>query len=267
MHTCALCGSSVPVLAESHVYPKALHLLFADTDDEIPPFTIHRTAVHPGQAVQRIRGGVYGQFVCPRCENERFGPADNAFMALHHRLSSWPLPDGQMEMVEQLVPGDPDLMHRFALQTLWRWDACRRDHFEQMDAVGFGPVIERIRSWLMKPAGTLWTGLDVAVSYRIAKDEGLVVPPFGGWRAGSIIMTVGKFTLFVASRTRGLRAPLRDHRLSDEGGVRVLATTNMQDWIVEPVADMLSMGRMAQADALLERMRSHSKAKKEKAQR
>lgn len=267
MHSCAICGEKVPKLAQSHVYPKALHRLFNDPEDEVPPLTINRKAAYPGQAARRSRGGVYGEFVCPRCESEAFGPADNQFMALHHQLSSWPIPDGPIEMIEQLVPGDPDLLHRFALQTLWRWDACRRDHFEMLDAVGFGPVIERIRLFLLNPGGTLWTGLEVAVSYRIARDSGLVVPPFGGWRAGQIIMTIGKFTFFIASRTRGLRGSIRNHCLRDEGGVRVLATTRMHDWIVDPVAEMLSGGRVAQVDDLLDRMRAHSRGTKEKAPR
>lgn len=262
MGTCALCGAIVLRLAESHVYPKALHLLFSDARDDLPPFVINRKAVYPGQTVQKCLGGVYGEFVCPDCEFKLFGPADNEFMRLHHQLSSWPLPDGQIEMAPNVVPGDPNLLHRFALQTLWRWAVCPRSDIEQVDAVGFGPVIERIRSWLLNPGGTLWTKHDITVSYRIADDHGLALPPQGGWRAGVIVMTIGNFTFFLASRTRGLRSSLQANRLQAENGVRLLATTRMHDWIIDPVADMLREGRMEMVDEFMERMRNYSRARR-----
>jgi len=262
METCALCGNSVPKLAESHIYPKALHLLFADARDDLPPIVINRKANYPGQAVQKSLGGVYGQFVCQACEGNLFGPADNEFMRLHHHLSSWPLPDEQIEMAQSVVPGDPDLLHRFALQTLWRWAICPRSGVEQVDAVGFGPVIQRIRTWLLNPRGTLWTDHDVAVSYRIADDAGLALPPCGGWRAGAIIMTIGRFTFFIASRTRGLRESMHANRLQAENGVRLLTTTNMHDWIISPVVGMLEGGRMELADEFMKMMRVYSQAKR-----
>jgi hypothetical protein len=262
MKICALCGASVRKLVESHVYPKALHLLFADTRDNIPPIVINRKAAYPGQAVQKSLGGVYGEFVCTACERELFGPADNEFMRLYHQLSSWPLPDGQIEMALNVVPGSADLVHRFALQSLWRWAVCPRSCVEQVDAVGFGPVIEQIRSWLLNPAGTLWTNHDVAISYRIASDRGFAVPPRGGWRAGVICMTIGNFTFFIASRTRGLHDPLHANRLQAENGVRLLATTLMHDWIIDPMVDMLAEGRMKLADEFIERMRVHSRTKR-----
>lgn len=262
MGVCALCGASVLKLAESHVYPKALHLLFADKRDDIPPFRINRKADHPGRTVQKSLGGVYGEFVCPTCEFELFGPADDEFMRLHHRLSSWSLPNEQIEMAVNVIPGSPDLLHRFALQTLWRWAVCPRSGIEQTDSIGFGPVIERIQSWLLSPVGTLWTAHDVAVSYRIASDHGFVVPPCGGWRAGAISMTVGNFTFFIASRVRGLRGSLHANRLQAENGVRLLATTRMHNWITDPMVDMLGEGRMELTDEFIERMRTHSQTRK-----
>ena len=261
METCALCSATVPRLAESHIYPKALHLLFSDARDSLPPFVINRKAAYPGQAVQKCRGGLYGKFVCPICESKLFGPADNEFMRLHHQLSSWPLPDEQIEMAPNLVPGDPNLLHRFALQTLWRWAVCPRSGIEQIDTVGFGPVIQRIRSWLLNPAGTLWTNHDVAASFRIADDHGLAVPPRGGWRAGVIVMTIGKFTFFIASRTRGLRGSLQANCLRAENGVRLLATTRMHNWIIDPMVDMLGQGRMELVDEFVEGMRDYSRAR------
>lgn len=262
METCALCGTSVPKLAESHVYPKALHLLFADSQDNLPPIVINRKADHPSKAVQRSRGGVYGEFVCTACEHNLFGPADNEFMRLHHQLSSWPQPNGRIDIAPNVVPGSSDLFHRFALQTLWRWAACPGSGIEQTDAIGFGPIIERIRLWLLNPAGTLWTKHDVAVSYRIAEDSGFVLPPRGGWRAGVISMTIGNFTFFIASRTRGLRDGLHDYRLKMDNGVRLLATTQMHQWITDPMVEMLGGGRMELTDAFYERMRAHSRAKR-----
>ena len=261
MWNCALCGACVPKLAESHVYPRALHLLFADDRDDIPPIMINRRAKYPGQVVQKSRGGVYGNFVCPGCERDLFGPADDVFMRLHHQLASWPLPDGDIEMAAHVIPGDPDLVHRFALQTLWRWAACPRRCSEQIDAIGLGPVIERIRSWLLNPAGTLWTEHDVAISYRIAQDNGFALSPSGGWRAGSIFMTVGNFTFFIASRSRGLPDSLHANRLQSENGVRLLATTRMRSWIIDPMVDMLGEGRMELTDEFIERMMLHSRSK------
>jgi hypothetical protein len=259
MKTCTLCGNSVPNLAESHVYPKALHLQFSDARGDVPPFVINRKAAHPNQTVQKSRGGIYGEFACQVCESKLFGPADNEFMRLHHQLSSWPAPDAPIEMAPNLVPGNPDLLHRFALQTLWRWAVCSRNDIEQVDAVGFGPIIERIRCWLLNPAGTLWTMHDVAASYRIACDSGVVIPPRGGWRAGMIVMTVGNFSFFIASRVRGLRGSLHTHRLQDEGEVRLLATTAMHDWILDPVVDVLGEGGINHVDEFVERMRAHSR--------
>lgn len=261
MRTCALCSASVPKLADSHVYPKALHLLFADPHEDIPPIVINRKADYPGQSVQKSLGGVHGEFVCPACECKLFGPADNEFMRLHRQISSWPLPDEHIEMAPNVVPGVPNLVHRFALQSLWRWAACPRSGIEQVDSVGFGPVMERIRTWLLNPAGTLWTQHDVAVSYRIASDHGFALPPYGGWRAGAIIMIIGNFTFFISSRARGLRGVLHANRLQAENGVRLLATTRMHDWIIDPVVDILSDGRMELTDEFLERMRAYSRAK------
>lgn len=262
METCALCGTTVPRLAKSHVYPKALHSLFSDTQDDLPPFVISRKAVYPGQAVHRCLGGVYGKFVCPVCECKLFGPADNEFMRLHHQLSSWPMPNGQIEMAPSVVPGDPNLLHRFALQTLWRWAVCPRSGVEQVDTVGFGPVIERTRSWLLNPTGTLWTKHDITVSYRIADDHGLAIPPRGGWRAGVIVMTVGNFTFFIASRTRGLCGSLQANRLQAENKVRLLATTRMHNWIIDPMVDMLGEGQIERVDEFIKRMQAHSRAKR-----
>jgi hypothetical protein len=148
----------------------------------------------------------------------------------------------QIEMAPNLVPGDPNLLHRFALQTLWRWAVCPKSGIEQVDTVGFGPVIQRIRSWLLNPAGTLWTNHDVAANFRIADDHGLAVPPRGGWRAGVIVMTIGKFTFFIASRTRGLHGSLQANCLRAENGVRLLATTRMHNWIIDPMVDTLREG-------------------------
>ena len=262
MGNCALCDTSVTKLAESHVYPKALHLLFANALDNIPPVVVNRKANYPGQAVQKSLGGVYGEFVCQACECKLFGPADSEFMRLLHQLSSWPLPGGQIELTPNVVPGSPNLMHRFALQTLWRWAVCPKNGLEQVDAVGFGPVIERIRTWLLNPVGTLWTGHDVSVSYRIANDHGFALPPRGGWRAGVIVMTIGNFTFFIASRARGLRELLHANRLQAENGVRLLATTRMHDWIIDPMVDMLGDGRMELTEKFIDRMRAHSRAKR-----
>lgn len=256
MRNCALCEALVPKLAKSHVYPRALHLLFADDRDDVPPIMISRRAKYPGQVAQKSRAGVYGEFVCPGCERDLFGPADDVFMRLHHRLASWPLPDRDIEMMAQVVPGDPNLVHRFALQTLWRWVSCPRSFTEQVDVVGLGPVIERIRSWLLNPAGTLWTDHDVAISYRIADDNGFAIPPYGGWRAGSIFITVGNFTFFIASRSRGLPGSLHANRLQSENGVRLLATTRMSSWIIDPMVEILGEGRMEITDEFIGRMKA-----------
>lgn len=262
MRKCVLCKALVPQLAKSHVYPRALHLLFADDEEDIPPIMISRHAKYPGQVAQKSRAGVYGEFVCPDCERDLFGPADDAFMRLHHEISSWPLPGKEIEMMVQVVPGDPDLVHRFALQTLWRWAASPRSFTDKVDVVGLGPIIERIRSWLLNPAGTLWTDHDVAVSYRIADDNGFAMPPYGGWRAGSIFITVGNFTFIIASRSRGLSGPWRANRLRSENGVRLLATTQMRSWLIEPMIEMLGEGRMQIIDEFIDRMKAYGAARK-----
>jgi hypothetical protein len=261
MASCALCGKSVPKLAKSHVYPKALHLQFADVRDDLPPIMINRKADYPGQAVQKSLGGVYGEFVCPTCERDLFGPADDAFMRLHYQLAVRPLPDAEIRMAASVVPGESDLVHRFALQTLWRWAAFPGSFVEQVDSIGYGPVIERIHDWLLNPAGTLWTDHDVAVIYRIAEDSGFAMPPCGGWRAGAIFMTVGNFTFFISSRSRGLPGLLHANRLRPENGVRVLVTTQMRSWITDPISELIADERMEQTDEFLERMRLRSRSK------
>ena len=75
-------------------------------------------------------------------------------------------------------------------------------------------------------------------------------------------MTIGNFTFFIASRTRGLHDPLHANRLQAENGVRLLATTRMHDWIIDPMVDMLAEGRMKLADEFVERMRVHSRTKR-----
>lgn len=262
MATCALCGTTVAKLAKSHVYPKSLHALFADAEDDVPPLAIRRNPNHTGQAVQKSLGGVYGRFVCASCEDKCFGPADNEFMRLHHQLSSEPLPDSKIELAPQLVDGSPELLHRFALQTFWRWIACPDSGVGETNGVGFGPVIERVRGWLQIPGGTLWTGLDVVVSYRIAADDGFALPPIGSWRAGAINMTVGNFSFFMTSRVKGLPPSLQPYCLHAENGVRLLATTEMHNWIIDPMADMLGNGRMEETSAFIERLRAYSRNKR-----
>ncbi|KRE82910.1 hypothetical protein ASG75_15330 [Rhodanobacter sp. Soil772] len=75
-------------------------------------------------------------------------------------------------------------------------------------------------------------------------------------------MTIGSFTFFLASRTRGLRGSLQANRLQAENGVRLLATTRMHDWIIDPMVDMLGEGRMELADEFMERMRAYSRARR-----
>ena len=246
MLTCNLCQQHTTSFADSHVYPLALHRLFGS--DDTGPFVVNRTPDHPARTVTRSPRGSHGRFVCHECESERFGPADNSFMGLYHRLAGIGAARETIPPQPQIVEGDPSMLHRFALQTLWRWAKCPETGLTDRN---YGPIVDRIRGWLQDPAGTLKSGCEVAVFYKIDMPGGLAIPPSGGWSARTIYFTVGPFTFVVASRNLRLSGVLQEFRLRDVGHVQLIVTTELHPLLTQPFAEMLADGRAEKIEQYL----------------
>lgn len=251
MRQCGLCLQLVPKLADSHVYPRALQRLM-HTEDK-PAFVIRANASHPARTASKSLSGVHGYFVCPACERDAFQDGDNEFMALYHRLAAKPVSfqPGQEER-HVIVPGNPDLIHRFALQTLWRWYACPEAGLNESD---LGSLYERLRGWLARPGGTLRTGWGVAVHNIQGPLTMAALPPMGigGPNRKLFALTLPSFALYIAADRCWLPGGYEPITLRAGSGVNMFATPDVPKPLLAAYDALLTPEVIERTDAYLQR--------------
>ena len=238
MRICSLCQQPTGVFADSHVYPLALHHLLAN--GPVPPFVLHADPPHPNAGVSKNLGGEHAHFVCHECEQRQFGPADNEFMRTYHAVAERTPPISDEETIADLIPGNPALIHRFAIQTLWRGHMSGLPLYRQPY---LDHVAERFRRMLLSSTSTIDTGWEVAVVLCDRPGAMLVLPP---WRGGSqlegqmITMVLPRFTFLVASNTRWLPIrSLQKHILRPGREVQVLRVGVLPEFVANHIPELV----------------------------
>lgn len=257
MPTCALCLADVSEFADSHVYPLALHKQMHSED--MPAFTVHAKPTHPARTAVKSRKGTHGYFVCHPCEHDLFQEGDNEFMKLYHRLDKKPLPVREGDRSRLVtVPGDPGLIHRFALQTLWRWFACPE---AALDRAEIGPLYDRLRGWLLQPGSTLRSGWGVAVQHSQGSLTMAALPPAviipRGERSGRfLILTVPRFLFYIALDRCWLPGRFADITLRAGSSVNMVLSYDFPNIVVEGFAHVFKDGGLERTEAFVERFQA-----------
>ena len=258
MLTCNLCRQPAERFVDSHVYPRALHRQMHDGESQA--FAINSNPDHPKQSVQRDPSGRHGYYVCRTCEDQRFNLGDDEVCRLFHALRRHP--PGELLTLKQgivRVTGDPVRLHRFALQTIWRWSTLDESRMKPR----VGPLVERIQEWLMADKETIDSGREVAVVYHQHDMDMIVLEPSRFGRVGKemIVFTVPTMTFIVPMRTRWLPGRLREGALRREGLVRMLVTKEAPGFVLRPLEHMLAEGRMAMAEEYVAGLEARSAIK------
>jgi len=133
MPTCPLCDQWTDKFADSHIVPNAISKELRNGTEPLAVLKVAPQANH-WEHVKKNYGGITARIVCETCERVHFQDADNCIVPFLRSLPSsnpkFDLPvmaDGLRTFQVRAYPGDPGLVHRFALQTLFRFHLANDD--------------------------------------------------------------------------------------------------------------------------------------------
>lgn len=248
MPICGLCQKNVDQLVDSHVIPKAITRGMQGKSGK-PLAAINLRHNTRGNPVTKNYGGIYAQIVCADCERVHFQDADTYLVDFRRNLllkrTKYKLhPNGGAPSLRlRQHAGNPDLVHRFAIQTIFRAHLSQRSECDQINLANNESLF---RELVISPASTLDS--DWHVSLRLVihpladllQSPSLVnsTPPF-------FTIALPNLTILVAASKAGLPPGFSDVRLRKGEPLTVwhskrlasnemnLITTSVSPWLDE----------------------------------
>jgi hypothetical protein len=134
---CQLCLLACDKFVDSHIIPRSFYEGYKDS-------LLKKIDAKDVSNSKRIQKGIYGQFLCKKCE-EKFQKIDNeAFILIKNDLNHETLQEdenGAIKIIKNANNHKTNL-HQFALSLLWRAAVCKRDEFKSVE---LGCYKEKIR--------------------------------------------------------------------------------------------------------------------------